>query len=228
MINILENKVEKWRLRDVIYSYVLLNIVICVGVIIEYVLVDYIKLPFQLNDIEEHLLHHFAELAIMLLPIWFLIKRYPIIKLKDLIFFNKKKLTPFFIGVVCYGIIAIIGFSNIYWKSVPPLMLLINYKGFYCTLFLINLLVLAPFIEELFFRGLVFTILKNRFNFFWGMTVTAILFSVGHESWFNAIIRSIIFTYVYEKTNCLLFAILTHTFVNAMAIVSALITFYYF
>lgn len=108
-------------------------------------------------------------------------------------------------------------------------MLIIKYKGFYCILFLINLLVLAPFIEELFFRGLVFTILKNRFNFFWGISITAILFSVGHiDSWVNTIIASIIFTYVYEKTNCLLFAILTHAFKNGLAIVSALITFYYF
>jgi hypothetical protein len=97
LINISENKIKKWRLRDVIYSYALLYIAIYVVAITIFLFVNYIKLPFQLTEIEENLLLNFFQKAIFFLPIWFLIKRYPIIKPKDLIFFNKKKLTPFFI-----------------------------------------------------------------------------------------------------------------------------------
>ncbi len=106
-------------------------------------------------------------------------------------------------------------------------MLLINYEGFHRILFLANLLVLAPLIEEFFFRGLIFTILKNRFDFFWGISITTILFTLGHENWVDTFIRSMILTYIYERTNCLLFAILIHFFMNVIAIISALIIFSY-
>ena len=223
-----ENNVEKWRLRDVIYGYIFLNILVFLGMTIEGFLANSIKLPLQLNDNEQYCLHRFVEVILTLFPIWFLIKKYPIIKLKDLTFFNKKKAPLFLGGLACYIIIATIGFLNIYSKPVSNLMIIINYEGFYRILFLANLLIFAPLIEEIFFRGLIFTILKNRINIFWGIIITSILFSIGHENWIDAFFRSIILTYVYGKSYCLSFSILTHIFMNMIAISSAFIIFFYF
>ena len=224
-MNISEDKVKKWRLRDVLSSYILIYILTFVVV----TFLAFNKLNLQLNEIQGNLLIKFVKHAIFLLAIWFLIKRYPIINIRDLIFFNRNYLTPFIIGIVSCGIISIICILNASGEIVPSLMLIINSKGAYRIFFLINLLFLAPFIEELYFRGLVFTVLKNRFDFFLGIIITTVLFSFVHpRGWFSAGILSIIYTLVYEKTNCLLFAILTHSIYNGMAVVSALITFYYF
>lgn len=226
-MNISGDKVKKWRLRDVLCSYILLYILGFIAVItISFVCK---KLDLQLNEIEENVLLKFVSYASLLLPIWFLIKRYPIIDVRDLIFFNMKNLTPFIIGVISCGIFSIIGFLNVPSEIAPPMVPLLNSKGAYRIFFLINLMFFVPVIEELYFRGLVFTILKNRFNSFWGITITTVLFVLGHPgAWLNAGISSIIYTLVYEKTNCLSFAILTHCIHNGMAIVSALIIFYYF
>jgi hypothetical protein len=227
LMDISEDKIKKWRLRDVLSSYILLYILGYSAIItISFVCK---KLDLHLNKIEENVLLKFVSYASLLLPIWFLIKRYPILKMRDLIFFNRKGLLPFIIGIVSCGIFSIIGFLNVPSGIATPMVPLLNSKGGYRIFFLINLLFFIPVIEELYFRGLVFTILKNRFDSFWGIIITTVLFILGHPgSWFNAGISSIIYTLVYEKTNCLLFAILTHSIYNGMAIVSALIIFYFF
>jgi len=227
LMNISEDRREKWRLRDVLYSYILLYILIIVLVITTSFVLK--NLDLHLNEIEENVLLKFLNYASLLPAIWFLINRYPIINKRSLIFFNRDYLKPFIIGIASCGIISIILILNASGEIVPSMMLIINSKGAYHIFFLINLLFVVPFIEELYYRGLVFTILKNRFDFFWGIAITTLLFSFGHpRSWLNAGILSIIYTLVFEKTNCLLFSILTHSIYNGMAIVSALITYYYF
>jgi len=226
-MNISESKVRKWRLRDVVYSYILLYSLVFVATMTIFFVFK--KVDVQLNETQKNLLTKFAEHPIFLAAIWFIIKRYPIIRMRDLIFFNRDYLTPFIIGIGSCGIISIICLLNASGEVAPSLMLIINSKGIYRIFFLINLLFFIPFIEELYFRGLVFTILKNRFDLFWGVAITTVFFSFMHpRSWFNAGILSIIYTLVYEKTNCLLFAIVIHSIYNGMTVISALITFYYF
>jgi membrane protease YdiL (CAAX protease family) len=225
-----DNSSPRWRLRDVIYGFVLYYIGIFIVASITLYSENTLKLPFDLNEFETHLLYQVVNLALLLLPIWFLMKRYPIIKPRDFISFNNRKMGYLFIGLVGYLVLVIlkIRFPDGPLKA-DPLMMITNYKGLCRILFLINLLVLAPFMEELLYRGLVFTILKNRFKLFWGVCLTTILFAFpGHTKiWVNAVITSLITILVFEKSNCLLFPILVHVFVNMTAILCAYYVYYF-
>lgn len=220
-----DRDIVEWRIRDVIYAYLLLNILILLLTAVPAFLGNAIGLSTQLNDYELYCVRTFIEIVLIIFPIWLLVRKYPLLHLKDLIIFPKDQIRLLVFGLTCYLIIAFIGFFNIYSKPAPHLMILWNYKGPYLALFLANLLLLAPVFEEIFFRGLVFPILKNRFSFHVGVIFTSVLFAIGHKNVVDALVRSLILTYVYGKANSLLLPILIHAFMNMIAIISALIVF---
>lgn len=89
----------------------------------------------------------------------------------------------------------------------------------YVFFFLSIVVVLIPFVEEMFYRACVYRMLRNRFDMFWGYVGSTTLFTLGHVSSrvgaiIFYIISSLILTYIYEKTNLIGTSIIAHIVLN--------------
>ena len=82
-------------------------------------------------------------------------------------------------------------------------------------------LLVAPFAEELFFRGFVFVGLANRFGFWWGAVGSAAVFSLVHiepVKIFPLFILGLLLAWVYYKTGSLWTPVLMHFLNNGIAL----------
>lgn len=94
-----------------------------------------------------------------------------------------------------------------YFNNIPELIL-----------FSISAILLAPVIEELFFRGIVLQKLSNKWGVKSGVLTSSLLFAVLHLNIaiISIFILSIMFSVLYFKTRNLLTSILCHCFYNIM------------
>ncbi len=96
------------------------------------------------------------------------------------------------------------------------------------ALVFLSLVVLPPLVEELVFRGFIYTSLRNKIPFIWAAIVTSILFAAGHLQlgsgepllWIAAIdtfILSLILCHVRQQTGSLWPPIFIHATKNMLA-----------
>lgn len=87
----------------------------------------------------------------------------------------------------------------------------------FVILFIIGAL-LAPFSEELFFRGMMYPVFRDKFGPTGAMILAGIVFGLLHFDAWRAIplaIGGIILCYIYEKTNSILATTMAHGLWNA-------------
>jgi len=80
---------------------------------------------------------------------------------------------------------------------------------------------IAPIIEELYFRGFAYLAFKSRFGTRMGIFISALFFAVMHLDipvFIEILVIGIILTYAYEKTKSLPLVIIAHIFNNALAL----------
>lgn len=88
--------------------------------------------------------------------------------------------------------------------------------------FLLFFFLLGPATEEIYIRGFIYRILRNRYNIFWGTLISTAIFYLLHGLSFenlsniNIIFVSLVFTYVYEKTGNIWSSIITHSLNNIL------------
>lgn len=79
--------------------------------------------------------------------------------------------------------------------------------------------VLAPWTEELMFRGFLFTALKNQFGFGWGAALSSLVFAVPHfYGWVGTLdvfLMGMTFCFVYQRTHRLAASMILHSCINA-------------
>jgi uncharacterized protein len=75
----------------------------------------------------------------------------------------------------------------------------------------------APFIEEIIFRGLLFSAWKERWGWFGSMLLTSAVFAFYHQILASAFIGSMIYVCLFRRTGTLLAPILVHAAFNASA-----------
>ncbi len=80
--------------------------------------------------------------------------------------------------------------------------------------FLLIVVIFVPLIEEIFYRGFIFRIIKNGNNNFWAFIVSSALFSIGHSLSLTAFLSSLILCYLFQKTNIIGPCILAHALWN--------------
>jgi len=87
--------------------------------------------------------------------------------------------------------------------------------------FLIITGILAPAGEELFFRRLLYTGLREKSGFTKSVLVSSVLFGALHgANWFPVFIKSVIISYFYEKDRDILSAVFLHSLMNILAIMA--------
>jgi len=87
----------------------------------------------------------------------------------------------------------------------------------------INMIIIAPIIEELVYRGIIFNYCRKKTSLLWAVLISASFFSIVHfnpEGIIFLLIYGVMFAIVYYKTNNLLIPILLHSSINAIAFFS--------
>ncbi len=90
----------------------------------------------------------------------------------------------------------------------------------------IEIVVLAPVFEELFFRRCLFSVVRKKFSFGFSAIVSGIFFSFLHYNtavFVPIFFLGVVFAYVYERTQNLLAPILLHAAHNSAVLILILL-----
>lgn len=231
------HSLHKWKVRDVFNVFVgafflefFFYVVLQASEIKEYMY--YLQFGDRqiLSAIVLFVLYLIQSLG-LLLPLWYFVIRKYGLEIKDFGFVwigIKKTLAWIFASYIFYiglGIFVItlfsaLGIEGLGFEPQRSLFELFgtNIIGLMFAGFIA--IVLAPFIEEIFFRGFVLNTLVARIGAGWGIALTALIFASVHFE-FQSIIPLIILAFVlnilYVKTNSIWPGILFHVFNNAVA-----------
>ncbi len=102
---------------------------------------------------------------------------------------------------------------------------LFGYLG--ATFFIV---LVAPVLEEIFFRGFVYRILAKTWSVWFGSIVSAILFALFHfefQSFIPLLILGFLLNYNYQKTSSLWTSICFHSLNNAIALSMEIYLYYH-
>lgn len=84
-------------------------------------------------------------------------------------------------------------------------------------LFILVVCIVVPFLEEIFYRGFIYRLIRTDFGMPWGMVISTALSSFGHISInFHIVIASLLYAYVYEKTSNIWSSIVVHLLNNTI------------
>lgn len=140
---------------------------------------------------------------------------------KPLLKFSFKKVTP---AIVLWGLVMVVAasvvieplvnfFPDSYFESISQIMGIGGWA-------MITILILAPILEEVLFRGIIQESLTNKFSPLAGILITSAIFAVIHINLpqvVNAFFVALILGYIYYMTQSLIPVILIHAMNNAIA-----------
>ena len=110
------------------------------------------------------------------------------------------------------------------WPGQPPLLPLFGQGALGLTLALVGTGVIAPFSEEVFFRGFAFPALRARFGLLAGIAVDAALFSLLHFTPTvlpPIFVMGVLFCLLYQHTRSIWPGALLHAAINIVAVLVA-------
>jgi membrane protease YdiL (CAAX protease family) len=93
--------------------------------------------------------------------------------------------------------------------------------------FIFTAVILAPIVEETFFRGFLFGGFRQRYGYQKAALLSSAIFAAAHFQWAALIptfMLGYIFTYLYRKSNSILPGMLMHFAVNAFGIITIFIS----
>ncbi|TFE00777.1 CPBP family intramembrane glutamic endopeptidase [Jeotgalibacillus sp. R-1-5s-1] len=83
--------------------------------------------------------------------------------------------------------------------------------------------VLSPIYEELFYRGFIYTWLRQRLTLYPSLIISAAIFTLVHIPTYNTLpinfISGIIFAWVYERTGSIISSMIVHASFNGLAVI---------
>ena len=79
--------------------------------------------------------------------------------------------------------------------------------------------IVVPLVEELFFRAVIFTVLRQRMRLAFAAVISSAIFTVGHDisSWVPVFVLGLGLAYLYERRHSLWTNALAHGAVNAIS-----------
>ncbi len=177
--------------------------------------------------VDAGLLVVFGE-AVLLLPVWYLtIHKYKV-RWADL---GLRGFQTWAVGLGCGLMLLSLLFNLVYAALLglfdlqiqPDIALMFENTDFPIAL-LVGGAVVAPFVEEVFFRGFVFTGLRQRLGWKQAALASAGLFALAHfipTSILPIFILGLIFAYLYQLSGSIWPAILMHMLTNTIALSAA-------
>jgi len=110
------------------------------------------------------------------------------------------------------------------WSGQPPILPLFGDGEAGLVLALVGTVLIGPFAEELFFRGLMFPALRQRFGFWLGVGIDAALFALLHftPTVFPPILAmGLLFCLLYQHTGSIWPGVMLHGSINLLALLAA-------
>ena len=205
-----------WTLRDVAWG--LLAFVLYIFFLQLGLIGDNLALPVDMG-----LVIIFSE-VVLLVPVWYLTVRKYNVPWSDL-GLQSFRLSVLEIGcalmmlsVLCNVIyVSILAFFDLQIHS--NIGQLFSTTAYPFALF-IGGAVVVPFVEEVFFRGFVFTGLIKKWGWMWAAFISSVLFAVAHvvpASFIPIFILGWIFAFLYKASGSIWPAILMHMLTNTLA-----------
>lgn len=90
----------------------------------------------------------------------------------------------------------------------------------------VSVMIVAPIVEEIFFRGFIFSVLNKRIGLLAAAIMSGILFGAIHFSLAQTVILSffgIVQCYLYHRTGSIVFPILLHFIFNTLAFIAIIV-----
>lgn len=109
----------------------------------------------------------------------------------------------------------ILCFSTRIEISSPGLFVDITKDWFSGLVFFFLAVIFVPVAEELFYRGLIYSIMRQRFHARWAYAVSSILFTIGHPHHIPALFMGLILCWVFERSKSLGAPTMVHILANA-------------
>lgn len=210
-----------WTPRDVTWG--LLTFLLWIGFLL---LAGFIGENMTL-PIDMSLIIIFGE-AVLLVPVWYLTVHKYGVSWADL---GLRSFRPCTLGIGC-GLMLVSLLFNFVYASIlaifdlqiqPDIDQLFEQTAYPFAL-LIGGAVVAPFVEEIFFRGFVFTGLIEKWNWTWAALISSALFATAHvmpTSLLPIFILGWIFAFLYKASGSIWPAILMHMLTNTLALSAA-------
>jgi membrane protease YdiL (CAAX protease family) len=85
---------------------------------------------------------------------------------------------------------------------------------------IVTIVLVAPVVEETFFRGFVFAGLRARYDWRWAAAISAALFAAAHMDltfFIPAFVLGYLFAYLYQRSNSVWPGMIIHTALNGLA-----------
>ena len=132
----------------------------------------------------------------------------------------------YFIWNIALDFLKKFGVSMSLEEQVPVKLLSDIQNTFFLTLFVFQIIVIAPIVEEFVFRGYVYRVLKFRSNNSVACIVTAIIFALLHfniSAFIPLFVFSICLTRAYESSSDIREPIVMHSLFNTVGVIGALV-----
>ena len=141
--------------------------------------------------------------------------------------FKVYSLTLVFITLASMFIIKIQKRFNIFFPPQEAVYMVLSLKDrFLLTILIFQIVFIGPVAEELFFRGFIYNLLKEKFGYGVAIVITSFVFSLFHNSIWGFLpifVLSVGISYTYEKTANIISPIIFHSLHNTSSLLSLLV-----
>ncbi|MBU1446472.1 CPBP family intramembrane metalloprotease [Patescibacteria group bacterium] len=230
------NQSIKWDLKDVFNVFVTTFIL----ELVLYVVVNFFGIGYVIDFYIENsvirviaiLFLYILQIAGMLFPIWFFVLRKYKSDILDFGFYWPGTMKVFF--WVIFGYLFYLGLSTfilmifstfgigfIGFEAQKSIFDIFGNDPFGFSVAILIAIIIAPFVEEIFFRGFILQVLGKTMGVFWGSVITALIFAAVHfefQSIMPLLILSFILNTLYLKTNSIWTGIVFHIFNNCITL----------
>lgn len=177
------------------------------------------------------LIQYLLQFAILFFPLWFFVVDKYSLSFADMGF---KKVSPWLViktVLLCYGFYLVVSVGIAVLLSITGLDLpgfheqesylpLFGYDAFGLSIAFIIVAILAPLLEELFFRGFIFRTFKKTWPAWLASILTAVVFSLVHfqlQTFLPLFFLGLILNHAYHKTGSLWTSVAFHSLNNTIA-----------
>ncbi|GAC1494309.1 MAG: hypothetical protein NVS1B1_12270 [Candidatus Limnocylindrales bacterium] len=127
------------------------------------------------------------------------------------------------VGVVLWGLSIVIANAQAFVLGAHPQTLVVAvaaHRGLEAfVLDMVSGAIVVPFVEELFFRAVIFALLRQRLRFAYAAVISSAIFAVGHDigSWIPVFILGMGLAILYDRRHSLWTNAIAHGAVNAIS-----------
>ncbi len=201
------------RVIDVLKSFLLMFL----ALVVMFLMVRFSPLASYKENIPSKIKEYYMLFVLLSVGIVYLIRKYPIDKY--IYGFQSVSIKGTLLWGIFGGIfLTILNFpfgSVIKGIGLTRSVEIINLESgaFFYIQYFVFAIVIIPIFEEIFYRGLVYRILKYRLDISWSALITSAIFGVVHLNIMSALF-SIVLIYLFERSKYLGAPIVAHSIMN--------------